>query len=99
MSLRYSILRIRYSSSLVSLYNITLASTLVLSITNLIFPSLGLIIVTSSFGVAIIYLWVVKLSKLIDWMLTIASSVIGFPLMRDFNIARVVLVTLNSSQY
>ena len=59
--------------------------------------SLGLIIVTSSFGVAIIYSWVIKLSKLIDWILTIASSVIGLPLMRDFNTARVVLVTSNSS--
>ena len=87
MSLRCSILRIRHLSFLVSLYNITLASTSILSITDLILSSLGLIIVTSSFGVAIIYSWVTKLSKLIDWILTIASSVIGLPLIRDFNIA------------
>ena len=87
MSLRYSVLRIRHLSSLASSYDITLASTLILSITNLIFPSLGLIIVTSSFGVAIIYPRVVKLSKLIDWMLTTASSAIGLPLIRDFNTA------------
>ena len=66
MSLRYSILRIRYPSSLVSLYDITLASAPILSITDLILSSLGLIIVTSSFGVAIIYPRVIKLSKLID---------------------------------
>ena len=70
-----------------SSYDITLASTPVLSITDLMFPSLGLIIVTSSFRVAIIYPWVTKLSKLIDWILTIASSVISLPLIRDFNVA------------
>ena len=91
MSLRYSILRIRYLSSLVSSYDIILASTPILSITNLILPSLGLIIVTT------IYPWVTKLSKLIDWILTIASSIIDLPLIRDFNTARVVLVTSNSS--
>ena len=84
---------------MVSLYDIILASAPVLSITDLMLSSLGLMIVTSSFGVAIIYPWVAKLSKLIDWMLTIASSVIGLPLMRDFNVAWVVLVTLNSSWY
>ena len=80
-----------------SLYDITLASTPVLSIIDLMLSSLGLIIVTSSFGVTIIYPRVTKLSKLIDWMLTIASSIIGLPLMRDFNTAQVILVTLNSS--
>ena len=59
--------------------------------------SLGLIIVTSSFRVVTIYPWVAKLSKLIDWILTIASSIIGLPLIRDFNTAQVVLVTSNSS--
>ena len=97
MSLRYSVLRIKYPSSLVSLYNIILASAPILSITDLMFSSLGLIIVTSSFRVAIIYPQVTKLSKLIDWILTIASSVIGLPLIRDFNIAWVVSVTSNSS--
>ena len=87
MSLRYSILRIGYLSSLVSSYDIILASASILSIIDLILPSLGLIIVTSSFRVTIIYPWVTKLSKLIDWILTIASSVIGLPLIRDFNIA------------
>ena len=51
------------------------------------FSSLGPMIVTSSFGVITIYSWVTKLSKLIDWILTIASSIIGLPLIRDFNIA------------
>ena len=64
-----------------------MASAPILSITDLILSSLGLMIVTSSFRVAIIYSWVIKLSKLIDWMLTIASSVIGLPLIRDFKIA------------
>ena len=97
MSLRYSVLRIRHPSSLVSLYNITLASAPILSITNLIFPFLGLMIVTSSFRVATIYPRVTKLSNLIYWILTIASSVIGLSLIRDFNAARVALVTLNNS--
>ena len=44
-------------------------------------------IVTSSFRVAIIYSQVIKLSKLIDWILTIASSIIGLSLIRDFNTA------------
>ena len=66
MSLRYSILRIRYLSSLVSLYDIILASAPILSIIDLILSSLGPMIVTSSFRVVIIYSWVVKLSKLID---------------------------------
>ena len=66
MSLRYSVLRIRYLSSLISLYNIILASAPILSIIDLILSSLGLIIVTSSFRVAIIYSRVTKLSKLID---------------------------------
>ena len=70
-----------------SSYDIILASTPILSITDLILPSLGLIIVTSSFRVAIIYPRVTKLSKLTDWILTIASSTIGLPLIRDFNIA------------
>ena len=86
MSLRYSVLRIRHPSSLVSLYDITLASAPILSIIDLILSSLGLMIVTSSFRVAIIYSWVTKLSKLIDWILTIASSVISLPLIRDFNV-------------
>ena len=64
-----------------------MASAPILSIIDLIFPSLGLIIVISSFRVATIYPRVIKLSKLIDWILTIASSVIGLPLIRDFNIA------------
>ena len=64
-----------------------MASAPVLSITDLMLSSLGLMIVTSSFRVVIIYPWVVKLSKLIDWILTIASSIIGLPLIRDFNIA------------
>ena len=63
------------------------------------FPSLGLIIVTSSFRVTTIYPRVTKLSKLIDWILTTASSIIGLPLIRDFNTAQVVLVTSNSSWY
>ena len=82
-----------------SSYDITLASAPISSITDLMFSSLGLMIVTSSFGVATIYPWVVKLSKLTDWMLTIASSVMGLPLMRDFNVAWAVLVTSNSSWY
>ena len=76
-----------------------MASAPILSITNLMFPFLGLIIVTSSFRVTIIYPWVAKLSKLIDWILTIASSIIGLSLIRDFNIAWAALVTLNSSWY